>query len=192
LDVFKIETLFPQDMITGGIPKDLNRELVCYYYAAEYGLARAQTNLGLTYTEESPTKDFAEGFRWFLLAASRGMSQAKFEVGRCYRWGEGVRKDMKECVRWYRLAAEGGFPDAIEELASIYEKGDETAELLPNPQEALRWYRIGAVQGWQNAQYELGCCYEEGKCNAKKDINEARYWFRLSAAQGCLKSRRKL
>jgi len=189
LNVYKIETLFPQDT-TYGIPKDPKRALVCYYHAAEYGMARAQNNIGGLYSEEGPTKDLVEAFRWFLLAASRGMSEAKYNVGRCYRWGYGVRQDMKECIRWYRISAEDGFPLAIEALGTIYETGDEAAELLPNPQEALRWYRTGALKGLKHAQYELGCHYE-GK-HTKIDINEARYWFGLAAAQGSSKSKQKL
>jgi len=177
-------------MTTYGIPKDHKKALLCWYYAADYGLAGAQSNIAVAYSQEL-TRDLVEAFRWYILCAHRGMPESKFRVGNCYRWGWGVRTDIKECIRWYRLVADEGYPPAQERLAKIYEEGHEKAEITPNPEEALRLYRSAALQGLKSAQYELGCRYEKGKCSAKVDLVEACHWFNLAADQGCSTSRKK-
>ena len=53
-------------------------------------------------------KDAKEAVRLFRLAADQGHTLAQYNLGTCYKQGEGVVKDAKEAVRLFRLAADQG------------------------------------------------------------------------------------
>lgn len=84
-----------------------------WYPLAEQGDSRAQTFLGLMYTNGIgvPRND-AEAVRWFLLAANKGYAQAQYNLGLMYALGLSVSQDNTEAVKWYRLAAVQGYVKA--------------------------------------------------------------------------------
>ncbi|KKL46537.1 hypothetical protein LCGC14_2344550, partial [marine sediment metagenome] len=44
---------------------------------------------------------------------------AQYNLGVCYKNGEGVKQDQKEAVRLYKLAADQGHADAKKRLAKM-------------------------------------------------------------------------
>lgn len=80
---------------------------------AEQGDARAQTVLGLMYTNGiGVPRDDAEAVKWFRLAADQGYAQAQYNLGVMYAVGQGIQQDDAEAVKWYRLAAVQGYVKA--------------------------------------------------------------------------------
>jgi hypothetical protein len=75
-------------------------------------------------------KNETEAFRWYLLAASQGNSEAMYQVGMGYLLGLGVEPDKNEALKWLsRLAypettEDSGFPSRMVEaqagMAAIY------------------------------------------------------------------------
>lgn len=48
---------------------------------------------------------------------------ARFNLGNCYRTGEGVAQDEKKAARLYRLAAKDGYIPALHNLGNCYYYG---------------------------------------------------------------------
>lgn len=53
--------------------------------------------------------------KWYRLAVAQGVPVAQFNLGVCYRDGEGVTLDWAEAARYFKLAAEAGHLDAQNE-----------------------------------------------------------------------------
>jgi TPR repeat protein len=104
--------------------------------------------------------------------AGKGDAKAQFNLGDCYRTGEGVTKDMVEAVKWYRKAAEQGHAEGQCALGACYDHGVSVAR---DPVEAVKWYRKAAEQGLAKAQCNLGVCYYTGEGVAKDAAEAAKY-----------------
>jgi TPR repeat protein len=48
------------------------------------------------------------GFQMLQQAAAGGCDMAIYDMGVCYRNGDGVKQDLKEAVKFYKKAAERG------------------------------------------------------------------------------------
>ncbi|MCB2264360.1 MAG: transglycosylase SLT domain-containing protein [Candidatus Thiosymbion ectosymbiont of Robbea hypermnestra] len=68
---------------------------------------------------QGTTKDHPQAVKLFCRAACRGDVDAKFELGRLYTFGEGVRRDWGRAAAWHREAVEGGHPEAQGMLAVL-------------------------------------------------------------------------
>jgi uncharacterized protein len=120
--------------------------------------------------------------------AEQGYSEAQYNLGGSYEYGQGVLQDYKEAVKWYRLAAEQGFAPAQFNLGLMYHHGQG---VLQNDKEAVKWTRKSAEQGFAPAQYNLGLSYETGQGVLQND-KEAFKWIRESAEQGVAKAQFRL
>ena len=77
--------------------------------AAEQGLARAQSQLGVMYDHgEGVSEDNVEAMRWLRLAADQGNNIAQYNLGVMYANGEGVPSDLISAYMWWSLAASKG------------------------------------------------------------------------------------
>ena len=85
-------------------------------------------------------------------AAEQGDASAQYNLGGCYKRGQGVTKDEAEAARWYRKAAEQGDAIAQHKLGVCYERGQGVAK---DQSKAVRWYRKAAEQGNASAQEAL-------------------------------------
>ncbi|MBV1889609.1 MAG: SEL1-like repeat protein, partial [Gammaproteobacteria bacterium] len=47
-------------------------------------------------------QNFERAAEWYLQAAEQGDALAQFNLGRMYRFGEGVEKDMSTAALWYQ------------------------------------------------------------------------------------------
>ncbi len=121
-----------------------------------------------------------EAVKWFRRAAEQNLAQAQYNLGVCYRDGDGVAKDEAEVVKWFRKAAEQNYTDAQCNLGFCYAHGDGVTK---DEVEAVKWYRKAAEQNDAGAQNNLGFCYAEGQ-GVTKDEVEGYKWFLLAAGQG--------
>ena len=56
-----------------GVPQDYGAAVRWYRKAADQGFAKAQTNLGLTYSRgQGVTQDYVQAHMWFNLSAAQG------------------------------------------------------------------------------------------------------------------------
>ena len=84
---------------------------------------------------------FPTKFRSHSLAAEQGHTDAQFNLGVAYDYGEGVPLDDPEAVRWYRLAAEQGIASAQNNLGLMYGNGEGVPQ---DDVEAHMWLNLAA------------------------------------------------
>ena len=116
-------------------------------------------------------------------SASRGDSQAQFELGNAY-W----LKDNAEAALWWRKAADQGHAEAQLALSTAYLLGWG----VPKDQAAATaWTRKAADQGFVDAQFALGLGYTFGSMFPEDPIF-AVYWYRKAADGGHAQAREYL
>ena len=81
--------------------------------------------------------------------AEQGSSDAQYNLGLCYFYGDGVEGDFAQAVEWFRKAAEQGLPEAQYNLGVCYYNGDSVE---PDRKQAEKWLREAAEQGYPDAQ----------------------------------------
>lgn len=116
------------------------------------------------------------------LAAQRGQSGAKNNLGYMYENGFGVRRNLPEAVRWYELAVAEDSNNAVAHtnlgMMLLYGRGIEQ-----DPGRASKLFRVAADRGDARAQFFLGAAYEKG-LGVRLNIAEANRLYKLSADQG--------
>ena len=125
-------------------------------------------------------KKYTEAVQWFRKAAEQGHADSQFQLGACYRDGDGVDRDYKEALRWFRKAADQGHARAQNAIGKRYLLGQGVSE---DPTEAVKWFRKAAEQDLAYAQCNLGDCYKDG-IGVVKNNKEAIRWYRKAAEQG--------
>ncbi|EGB13182.1 hypothetical protein AURANDRAFT_13714, partial [Aureococcus anophagefferens] len=99
-----------------GVKLDKKKAERLYRAAADRGDALAQNNLGALLDAE---ERFEEAFRYYALAADQGYTSGEFNLGCCYRDGEGTEVDLGKARYWFERAAAKGYEPAIESLAAL-------------------------------------------------------------------------
>lgn len=159
-----------------------NLELAKKYFqkAIELQYIPAYYELGLLYCREEH-RDAIEAFKNFSIAANAGFPPAEYELGVCYRWGEGVPADIQKAIYWMELSANKGYSMAKHNLGLYYENG---IGVESNIQKAIQYYTQAAEdeENYQ-AQFCLGRCYFNGN-GVEQNYNEAIKWFMKAASQG--------
>ena len=126
---------------------------------------------------------YGEAFPIFReLAAQRGQSGAKNNLGYMYENGFGVRRNLPEAVRWYELAVAEDVNGTVAHTnlgrMLLYGRGIEQ-----DPLRASKLFRVAADRGDARAQYFLGSAYEKG-LGVRLSSAEAVRLYKLSADQG--------
>ena len=75
-----------------------------------------------------------EAFKWFEIAAEKGLPQAQYELADCYHHGRGTVVDLQEALRWSGLAASHAFKPAEELKAELEKEMAEAASVLAEAQ----------------------------------------------------------
>lgn len=86
------------------------------------------------------------------------ITQAEFQLGEAFKYGQGINKNPVESLKWYSLAANKGYSPAQFEVGKIYAEGRGTDKNLKT---ALDWFEKAALQS-ANWQYRLGLIYLDG------------------------------
>lgn len=104
--------------------------------------------------------------------------------------------DKEMYDRAYRLAWASRDWEATEIMMILAERGHPPAEywigseylsgrvLEHSDAEAVRWIRRAAEHGHALAQLNLGIMYRDGRRGLTRDLEQARRWLALAAAQG--------
>ena len=99
-----------------GVKLDKKKARRLFRAAADRGDAISQNNVGfLLYSE----KKLEEAFRYYALAADQGHTKAEYNLGICYRGGEGTEVDLGKARYWLERAAAKGHEKAIKALARL-------------------------------------------------------------------------
>ena len=137
---------------------------------------------------------------FFRFAAEREDPMAMYNLGMCYRWGEGgVFVDADEAMVWFEKAAEKGHEKAAD-LCADYNNPKGKAIILMSAisgagGQGSKWYKSKAMveqyysqanSGDGEAQYELARQLEnpERLGPFRYNIQEAIHWYTQSANSG--------
>ena len=69
----------------------------------------------------------------FSEAARSGLPEAQYELGVCYRDGEGTEQDIKTAMYWYEKAASHGYLRAYQNMGIIYQNGKHNSLHMLTP-----------------------------------------------------------
>ena len=119
-------------------------------------------------------------FDSLFLAAMQGDSDAQYNLGLCYQYGDGVAKRMDEAMRWYNIAVENGNASAMNRLGLCYLEGQDVEKSYDK---AVEYFRMAINKGDLFAQNNLAVCYYNGY-GVSLSYYDAAEWFRKSAEQG--------
>ncbi len=112
--------------------------------------------------------------------ASKGDTNAQFNLGCAYLVGWGVGRDTTTAASWFEAAAEGGDARAQFNLGVILAAGDGVQR---DPRRAFRWFKAAADQGDLEAQFNVGRMYANGD-GVENYVDEAIRWYRRAATNG--------
>ena len=112
--------------------------------------------------------------------AEADVPEAITHLAGSYRNGDyGLVKSAKKAAKIYKRAVELGDTDAMNSLGLMY----MTGEFKLDKKKALQLFRMAADRGQAVAQKNLGLAYWTGE-GCSQDLDEARRWLTLAAAQG--------
>lgn len=89
-------------------------------------------------------RDYATALKLFRPLATKGDSDAQFNIGLMHAKGQGVPKDDQQALFWYRKAAEQGHAGAQLNLGVMYANGQGVPK---NYQQAYFWWLLSSVGG---------------------------------------------
>jgi TPR repeat protein len=124
--------------------------------------------------------DFVTALKEWKPLAEQGYTEAQYNLGLMYNYGQGVIQDYKAAVKWYGLAAEQGNASAQFNLGVMYNYGQG---VIQDYKVAVKWYTLAAEQGGVEAQYNLGLMYGNGQ-GVIQDYTRAHMWWNIVASQG--------
>ena len=157
--LYNLATFYQEGI--AGLPVDQHKSVELLEAAAQSGLTKAKTYLGLHYAKPSEHQDVETAFSYFHMAAAEKDPVAEYYTGVCYERGLGVEKDLQKAAYWYRIAAQHGHSTAQHNLGVFYEHG--LGDLPVDKREALRFYRMAAEAGDEDALHNLKLLKEELK-----------------------------
>lgn len=133
-------------------------------------------------------------------AAKLNHTDAMYNLGMCYRWGNGgVYADPETALQWFRKAAEKGHEQAKELVDRFDSESGKRILLLSAMSDAdgfgVKWYKTKAgveeyyrraKSGDAECQYELGLQLSDPERLGpfRHNIKEAVYWYSEAAKSG--------
>ncbi|XP_050808061.1 protein sel-1 homolog 2 isoform X9 [Gopherus flavomarginatus] len=128
-----------------------------YYFlkAAKAGNTHGMAFLGKNYTE---------AFKYFHIAAEKGLADAQFQLGVMYHSGSGVRRDYKLAFKYFYLASQNGQPIAVYYLAQMYAAG---TGVFRSCQNAVELYRsVCELGSWSEKFLTAYFAYQDGNIDS--------------------------
>ncbi|MBR5084262.1 MAG: sel1 repeat family protein, partial [Prevotella sp.] len=124
-------------------------------------------------------QDFTKAAYWWNEAASKNYARAYNNLGIAYKRGEGVKVDLRKAVEYLKKGAEAGDEWAQRNYGDLFMEGVKIKvgshkQLKPGYNPAI--YDKYDLYAWQDIP-EYGIIIP-------KDIEQAKYWWKKSAAQG--------
>ncbi len=126
---------------------------IWFHEAAEQGHMKAQSNLGVMYSEGQGVKrDYDDAVKWCRKAAKQGYAQAQTNLCIMYSQGKGVLQDYNKMAKWCHKAAGQGNGQAQAILGIMYSEGQGVER---DTEEAVKWFEKAAGQGIDYAKNAL-------------------------------------
>jgi TPR repeat protein len=125
-------------------------------------------------------KNHDKAFKLSKKLADENYSSGINLLGYCYDLGVGTNVDNQKAFKSYRKAADLGNSHGINNLGRCYCHGIGTDV---NMEKAFKLYQKAAKLGDNVAQSELAFIYENGEEIVLRDIDQAIYWYKISAEQ---------
>ena len=145
---------------------EYKRKNICHILAymrksAKSGYTPAMRFLGRYYSDSKDglEPDYQESFKWYKMAANKGMEEAEYIVAKCYEEGKGVKKDLKKAFELYKSASEKGDAEAINALGQYYMHG---LVVKSDESKAYSLFKKSVGLGCVDALYNLSACYLKG------------------------------
>lgn len=163
-------------------------------YAAEKGDAESQFALGyyymhyggngpfIKYDANYYSEEYKKAVYWFLQAAEQGHISAMGSLGEAYIEGKGVSRNEKKGVYWINRAANLGDVNSQCLLGDFYrdgvyvKTGSHKEQIVDALESALRGQTQYTTVSVDDFDYN--------KVILPKDIEQAKYWWRLAAESG--------
>ena len=205
LELLKAAKAHPFDLGVACYEKGHYTQAVQHFRtAAEQGIAEAQFNLALCYSQGKGVEESqSEAVRWYRAAAEQGDQKAaealarlrKKEAAEAFNLGLACHEkgDYVQAAQYFRTAAELGLTTAQCRLALCYFEGEGVEQDLDM---AFLWVERASEQGLESAAellkllkaakdhpFDLGFA-----CLATEDFVQAARFFRIAAAQGDAKA----
>ncbi len=112
--------------------------------------------------------------------ALKGDTQAQYELGRLYEFGDVKTRNQALAALWYQRAAEKGHGDAQYAMGRLYDKGEGVKQDF---YAAAKWYRLSATFSRNpNAQFGMAQLYFYGR-GVDQDYGKAIDFYKQAAAQ---------
>lgn len=165
-----------------GTEPDINEAIRLLKAAAKEGLTGAMQDLGFIYYggEGAIPRDFRAAARWWRMGAEHGDAKCMYELGLCFRDGEGVRRSYRDAVAWWRKGAELSHSDCIGCLGwcAFHGKGVKRDDAA-----AVGYFRRALeLDDDCVSAYNLAKRLYHGQ-GTEQNYEEALAYFRLSAKQ---------
>ena len=171
-----------------GTAIDYSEAALWFRKAAEKNHAISQLNLARLLVavdklpqpanEDEEKARWAEGVKWFRLAADQGLSEAQSSYGLLLLRGDcGVQTDSAAAARYLAPAAKAGVLEAMNALASMYQIGNGVPA---DPVEAERLFREAAMAGNAKAQANLGLFLETKVPQDEATRTESLAWLMIA------------
>lgn len=155
------------------------------------GNARCQFALGQFYYHENDyiENDNSKAVYWWNEAAQQGYTRAYNNVGIAYKDGIGVNVDLRLAVEWLKKGAEAGEDFAQRNYGDLYMEGVKVKVGSHKEQRTTSHYISDRIREyWDNTRSQFMYVYLEDVDDYEtliaKDIEQAKYWWKKSAAQG--------
>ncbi len=156
--------------------KDSEKSFYWINKAVEFKNKHAYRNMGhYHYGLENPDYDKAKF--WYEKAAALDDANAKVNLGRMYRDGEGVQQDYNKAFQLFKQSVEQGSFSGEFYLAYAYLEGQGVTK---DSGTAIALFKKAAEKGDSVAQNNIGGIYQKGK-GVQRDYIKALYWYKKAA-----------
>lgn len=125
-------------------------------------------------------QNYYKAVEYFIKAAERGHTKAKYYLGEACFVGNGIEQDYCKAAEYYLDAADDGFAPAQNSIGLCYKYGDGVTQ---DEKAAFEWFYKASKLGCTEAQTNLAMCYDNG-FGVEKDYEEAAIWYKRAAVQG--------
>eukprot|EP00919_Chromeraceae_sp_WS-2016_P023864 GHVR01056614.1.p1 GENE.GHVR01056614.1~~GHVR01056614.1.p1 ORF type:complete len:276 (+),score=25.49 GHVR01056614.1:71-898(+) len=171
---YKIGRLYETGVL---YPKDINKAVFHYKFAAEQGEMYAINNLAILYLNGTGvTKDADKAIRLLARAANKGNVEAQVNLGLYYLTSTQGDKNNENALKWFAEAGKAHNPVALYYLA-------EHAYTAQDYVKAYDYYLMSAEQSNDNAQLKLAMLYAKG-LGVEKNTSTALEWLTKAAELG--------
>ena len=145
---------------------EYKRKNICHILAymkksAKSGYIPAMLFLGEYHnsTKDSVEPDYHESFKWYKMAADKGVEEGEYQTAKLYENGKGVKRDLKIAFELYKRAADKERAEAINALGRFYMHGIVVER---DEDKAYSLFEKSVDMGCVDALYNLSVCYLEG------------------------------